>query len=1041
MSDLRIENSQYVVFILQRENNRTLRLEKEPEGWQDDDLEIVRNKTYHGILTQFTGGLKFRGEAKDFMLGAFDLLGLNGNVYLTKMVLRVGENYVLGDVVDNIKFKQRYRGLADFNTLKEKDGAIEINFNSQELEQLVKSHESDDLSIGRIDDIDNKLIPTINLNNTFLKGRDLVSSGYSIALNTSQSGDGTDLFATTGFNRITIPTVFGEKGFGRNVEVTMPTYDQDDALAYQANMFYDDLQEQVITESRLEINVKFRVKFTINSNPQYTARVAAYLVAWDYTPNGYVRVQNPGGVLNNLTELQFVYNNLGQPNWIEYNLNGLKAPFIEEQVANTRAYSIEFWFDNFTSSNGLFEWSYQLDSVEDYRIDVTETSKFDSQGDVYRFAFVNEVASRLMEIITGEKNKFYSNVFGRALPSPSSGINLPPQYQDYSYSRTGEWGNIGLMNGFDIRRFSIDNELYKDITISLKTLIDSLVSQFNIGVGIEDSQFGQRLRFEPQSHFYRRKTIVRIKEQVSSISREVDPKMYNSACSFGSAKGGDYEFGLGLDEPNIKSDFITPLRKTSNKYDKISQIRSDETGQELLRRQPEYLDPTEDRTGDDNLWFLDLKLANLDGVFEQLEWEDALVRPPIGVLSPNTYHNWRFTPKRSLYRHGWVLRAGLEQEINLDKVFTLGSSNANINLETEYLPGASYLEQSGRVSENGTTKVRTLDPSIILPEIITFTHPVSDELLDLILGTTEVEINGTIEEIPNWYFKFSFINEEEEEETGHLISLKPKTGEFKMYKANEKLFLGSEGITPPTPPEGIWSSDLIIETAMWIEIEISGMGYIDWGDWSQEVYNGNERTYTRYFEPGSYVVEFFGTLTSFSCVTPNSNFYHDVRLLPTTMTKYINEGSNDAYGNLSDLPVVLEIFVVKGDCFITGDIQDIPQSVKRIIVEGENLISGDVGLITSISEITELEIRGDNTISQYTGYPIVFNSLITRFRVHQIEGSGFDSAEVDNIIIDLYNSGMYSGDVELFFNNAPRTSLSDVAFTGLIQRGVIVDTN
>ena len=59
--------------------------------------------------------------------------------------------------------------------------------------------------------------------------------------------------------------------------------------------------------------------------------------------------------------------------------------------------------------------------------------------------------------------------------------------------------------------------------------------------------------------------------------------------------------------------------------------------------------------------------------------------------------------------------------------------------------------------------------------------------MNLILGTTEVLIDGEVEEVPNWYFKFEFINENEEAETGYLISLKPKSGNFSFYKANETI--------------------------------------------------------------------------------------------------------------------------------------------------------------------------------------------------------------------------------------------------------------
>ena len=138
-----------------------------------------------------------------------------------------------------------------------------------------------------------------------------------------------------------------------------------------------------------------------------------------------------------------------------------------------------------------------------------------------------------------------------------------------------------------------------------------------------------------------------------------------------------------------------------------------------------------------------------------------------------------------MFRHGWVLRSGMNEEVNLNKLISLSSSTANVNLQTEYLANVAPREQSGNVKEGEPFDVRKLDTPILKPEIITFTHPVSDELMNLILGTTEVLIDGEVEEVPNWYFKFEFINENEEAETGYLISLKPKSGKFSFYKSNE----------------------------------------------------------------------------------------------------------------------------------------------------------------------------------------------------------------------------------------------------------------
>ena len=773
MSELRIENSDYVYYVLQRGNEVTYVMDREPEGWQDDELEIVRDKKYHGIITEFTGGLSFRGRAKDFINDTYRIFGINADLYLSRFKLRSGESYVVGDTIDTIKFKQQYRGIADFATKKEKNGAVTLNFNSKELEVLLESYQSDEFSLSRLKDLNNNQLSDYYSNKTSIKGRNLLGKGY--ATNAIEFENDEQPF-NTDFNKITIPSQFGVKGFGRHVEVTDTLFDQSSSLGWQANFFYNDIENEVPTLTELKVDISFDVTMSVLHDVSYSPTYAAYLTWYEFKDNRYEeKFKVPLGSSLIQNNQRYIFNGS-----YTYPMGTLK---------NEDALSIEFEFTNFNNvfppNAGKFNYTAL---VNNYRVDVEETTKFDDNGAVYRFAFVNELASRLTEIITGKQKKFYSRVFGRAnedFPSTSSGN--PPQYQDYQYPVSGEWSQIGLINGFNLRDFSQTNPLYKDITFSLKKLIDSLSSTLNIGVGVEASNEGQRLRFEPLDHYYRRTVIIKLPNQIQEVSREVDDKMFNSSGKFGNEKAGEYEYQLGLDEPNIISDYVFPIKKTTNKFTKITSIRSDETGMELSRRQPQFLDETADAKGDNDIWFLDLKYNELDNIYNQLEWQDALAYEPIGIQSPDTYHNWRFTPKRSMFRHGWVLRSGMNEEVNLNKLVSLSSSIANVNLQTEYLPNVAPREQSGNVREGEPFDVRRFDTPILKPEIITFTHPVNDELMNLILGTTEVLIDGEVEEVPNWYFKFEFINENEEAETGYLISLKPKSGNFSFYKANETI--------------------------------------------------------------------------------------------------------------------------------------------------------------------------------------------------------------------------------------------------------------
>jgi hypothetical protein len=132
-----------------------------------------------------------------------------------------------------------------------------------------------------------------------------------------------------------------------------------------------------------------------------------------------------------------------------------------------------------------------------------------------------------------------------------------------------------------------------------------------------------------------------------------------------------------------------------------------------------------------------------------------------------------------LFRHAWNIVSGMEPYYN--KYIKYISSKQNTSLKMKFPNEDEYVENTDLV-------VGTLERSRYLPEEIEFEHPIDDDLIDEIFGTTSQLINGSYENVPNFYFKFEWINENEEVERGYLLNLKPKgNGKFTMLKANEQL--------------------------------------------------------------------------------------------------------------------------------------------------------------------------------------------------------------------------------------------------------------
>jgi len=427
----------------------------------------------------------------------------------------------------------------------------------------------------------------------------------------------------------------------------------------------------------------------------------------------------------------------------------------------------------------LFRWKFGGDSSgydvevimkeEDRRsyYKLNELSWWESSPQL-KTAFVHDVMERLMYILTGEKQLFYSKFFGR------TGTAL-------NYEQTGFGGLISLISGFWLRAFDPTTDKYKSLTTSLKIMFDDLKSVFNVGIGIQSDVLGEYLRIEDLKYFYQNEVVVKLPYPVSNSERKVDAGLFFSGLHFGYEFGSDYEDSNGLDEPNTSTDWVTSIRKSENKYERKSKTRADDYAMELTRRKPQNLYPEEDTQRDSNNWFLDLKIPTPAGIgYVQTNWADRLEKEPTGIFDPDSWHSFLFTPLQMLFRHAWIFRGGLEPYLENRFKVKHTRSTSNSNVSTQFIGKKEYKQSDDILNSD-------LERSRFLPEEITFEHVVDDELMDLVLGTTPIMVGGELENVPNYYFKFEWVRDGITER-GYLMNLKPKgKGVWTFQKANENL--------------------------------------------------------------------------------------------------------------------------------------------------------------------------------------------------------------------------------------------------------------
>ena len=756
MSDIISGYSDYVRFILKSNNASSFILTSEPGGWRDDELELERNKKYHGIFTKFSNKLEFYDEAKDYIIKAYTLGGINTKLTLTKEVTK---DVLQDDGTYEVKWVERYNALADFNTMVYTATTLEIKFNDNDLAELIKTHESDEFELERETSIDDLVLEDMYLGGIKINGRDIVTSGEQVLNLDSPTIDSNGVetqsrkIPDTGY--ISANTNVVAQGNERNSPCNLfgdfPESNPTGGEATDA-MWYIDSDVDL---GQTNITFDYDIEFVLKEGNGFTTLARLDLVRYKWNGSGYDDVTVD--TLYNSTSILPTF-------WVTSTVR------LQGQVTIP---TLEF-------DEGLvFRWKRSgtgnYTRVRFYRHNIkfgaTETYLETSN---HTFTFVHDAFERLMYIISGRKNSFYSKYFGRTeLGYAQDGLD--------SNGKLGG-GLIGLMHGFWIRKFDSKSSTYKSLTLSFKKLLESTVNVFNVGMGIETVNFDQRVRVEELKYFYRNSVAIRLPFQISKEKRKVDTKLFFSGINLGYDKGGDYENEIGLDEPNTKTDWITPVRKSKNKYNKISKLRSDEYGLELARRLPQELFPEEDSEYDDQVWLLDLardETGVFDSSFRQVEWQDRLDAEPSGILAPNTFRSMIFTPLRILFRHGWVVRAGLE--VYLDKTIKYINSVANTTLSMQFIGEDEF-------QENTDIFVNQLERSRFLPEIIEFEHPVDEDLIDKVFGKTRIFENGSWEDVPNYYFKVEWINENGNIETGYLLSLKPKgVGKWRVQKANENI--------------------------------------------------------------------------------------------------------------------------------------------------------------------------------------------------------------------------------------------------------------
>ena len=707
MAEFNQAYNQRVIYTLSHEIEGSLELKNDPIGWDNDLKEFVSSDVYAGLTAKFSSNLEFVKEGVDFIENIYKKHGKEADIYLNKQILHPTQMRIVNsyDAILNGYSKQR--------SGRKQDRKLKIDAVESSLITILKSKQSEKIDVMSLTSLNGTSLPPLTRKRFENKGTQLLLISQWEVSESLNPIEKISLSSGAPNEARAVPlsvTASSDDSVETVVNVDCPESGSGYADGNAGNMFYLLNDRTKILNFDIDVSVDY-----IHPNT-----VSATTVRLDI-------VRYTGGSAYTFDSYQTLATNSNSEGTLSYTgkqtitLNADESLALVVHIFSTTNVNL-----NFTKAN----------------MTLTENSVFDTTINdcLYPFEFIN----RILQIITNRTDTVLSSTyFGRT---------------DLGYDLDGEGAYQMVTYGKWVRDLNEEG-----ITTSWKDVIDSLMITEGVNIGIKTILGKEMIVIEKEDYFYQDKTIIKL-PNATKVVKKVNEKYIYSSIEIGYEEGGaEYEESNGLEEPMGRHTYSTPITKIENPLTMLSKIRRDPTGLEFARRKNKNVKDyaTTDTQYDDKLWMLDCKKGITD-VFIIKKWYDYYATLPTGIYSPETYFNYKYTPKELLLKHKRKITSGIYhyQSSILKCTITVGKKT----LATE------------DITESDDVLISDLGFPYHTDEEIEFNHKVNFEKQLQIEG--ETMINETI--IPNLYGIAEVTDDSGETFYCRIKDIKPnKEGKFK----------------------------------------------------------------------------------------------------------------------------------------------------------------------------------------------------------------------------------------------------------------------
>ena len=652
-------------------------------NWQDVKPSIVKNETYRGVFQTMTSTIEFTGNIRDLIIRTIDQHGYDAPLYLT---VEVGNNnrerssFRVYEGMENMK--------AELSDIDIQELNLSLNFVESGFVADLLNRQDVKVNLDVTETIDGEPLPpyTDLLKNLWCHDRKMIYNSKF-----EKQGDSFVVWQRTGIG-------------GGGAALSLPS-----TIVYRSG---DDIQSVPPVITSLDPEDRGLYTFLHNSDYSGVINVGGHVKGvYYFPPPGSPDLEHGWGLTGSFRwqlDLAVRFAEVRDGSKIGRTIKTL-ATGSDITVNNSRAIFDAEFYESFEIQEGdsvgiVF---FILNNIGDpvsfeahittEIVDIRANFLGDFAETIAKCIRPHELFERLIYIITGEANAFYSDYFGRT---------------ELGYEQDGEGCNIVTLNGLMLRNFPSDKTKYNT---SFKEAFEAYSKERNLVGSIEIINNRKVFRIEPYSTTYRQKVALKL-GAVSEVSRSIDYEKIFTEIKVGS-KNQEYEEVNGLYSFNGEFTFATPLKTEASVLNLISPFRKDDIGIELTRRQQYELDPTKDYRADKDIFMIDARfsytfplripfpapggilISKRSEEFENVE----------GIYEPTRAYNLNLSPGRQLQYWGNIIASGLIQKSDKKLKFVEGAKNQELITKK---PSESTLVESADIL------IQTLQKPLILPDIV-----------------------------------------------------------------------------------------------------------------------------------------------------------------------------------------------------------------------------------------------------------------------------------------------------------------------------------